>query len=63
MKDSVKYHYNKTENHASVYKSESKYSWIFWFFFFLVHTYSSEIISAEEQRGLDMAVGGIFLKA
>jgi len=33
------------------------------FFFFLLHTYSLEIIHAEEQRGLDIAMGGIFLKA
>lgn len=33
------------------------------FFFFLVHTYRLEITHTEEQRGLDIAMGGIFLKA
>lgn len=35
----------------------------FEYYFPLVHTYSSEmIISKEEQRGLDIIMGGIFLE-
>lgn len=35
----------------------------FEYFFLLVHTYSSEIITAKKQKDLDIGINRIFLKA
>lgn len=59
FKDTVQFDDYEAETHASLYKSESKHSWIFWILFSSC-SYLQLITILKNKRGLDVIMGEFF---